>query len=167
MARPPVKLEGLALALGVPRAVAAVQRDMRRLAAVWSARAMPDNPTHRERTRDEIPGGSHGTGFGRGAGMNATLKSAALAAGFAALIAGSLGCFTAMAVSSASSPRPDSPIGNDTIIAAGRPDAALAQRLGTSEAVAFLGERNTYMLVKGGEELLQIATQLDGARVDL
>jgi len=60
--------------------------------------------------------------------------------------------------------RPPQPVLIDTIFAVGRPDAALAQELGT-QAIAFLGEKNTYLLIEGGDVLMQIATEVDGERI--
>lgn len=89
----------------------------------------------------------------------------ALVAGFIALIAGSLGCAT-MAATSAADNHTDfynKPVLSDEIIAIGRPDASLSKSIGQPDAVAFIGQKNTYLLYKGGEELEKIAQmKLDG-----
>jgi hypothetical protein len=82
--------------------------------------------------------------------------------------AGLSGCFSSM-VDYANQRGPEfyQPVLTDTILAVGEPDAALAQALGVPHAVAFLGEKNTYLLIEGGEILMQIAAELDGKRIAL
>jgi hypothetical protein len=85
----------------------------------------------------------------------------------AALIGG-LGCAT-MAVTSGSSNTKvieGAVVLSDDIIAFGRPDEAMAKQMGKSNAVAFLGKANTYLLVEGGDALLSMA-KLDPARLTL
>ncbi len=82
-----------------------------------------------------------------------------------AVVAGSGGCFSITAQSDAHANR--KLLFTDTIFAVGRPDTALTQQLGVPVAVAFLGMKNTYMLLEGGEALIQIATELDGNRISL
>lgn len=50
----------------------------------------------------------------------------------------------------------------DRILALGIPDAAMGQKIGNTNAIAFLGEKHTYLLLEGGAELNAIARQLDG-----
>ena len=103
--------------------------------------------------------------------MKNQTKWLALVLGFVSLIAGSLGCATMAATSAVS--RNDSdfyskPALSDEIIAIGKPDEALAKKIGQEHVVAFLGIKNTYMLYKGGEELEQIAQlKLEGKRLDI
>jgi hypothetical protein len=85
---------------------------------------------------------------------------------FIVLIAGSMGCAT-MYVSSLISSH-NNPVLTDEIVAIGRPDASLAEKMGQKNAIAFLGMKNTYMLFKGGEELEQIAQGgLDESRITM
>lgn len=102
--------------------------------------------------------------------MKYHLRWIALVAGFATLIAGSLGCAT-MAATSAASNHSDfyyTPVLSDEIIAIGRPDAALSKTIGQPDAVAFLGQKNTYLLYKGGDELERIAQlKLEGKRLNI
>ena len=89
-----------------------------------------------------------------------------LAAVFVVLVAGLSGClFNSMVDSAERSGNFSEPVLSDTIFAIGLPDAALARELGVLYAVAFLGEKNTYLLTEGGEVLLQIATELGGKRM--
>ncbi len=89
---------------------------------------------------------------------------------FAAGVVGGLGCATAMVASSGNSNAPahfNTPILTDTVFAVARPDAELAKTLGNSDAIAFLGKQNTYLLLEGGNKLMRIATELDGNRLTL
>jgi len=89
-----------------------------------------------------------------------------LAAVFVVLVAGLSGClFNSMVDSAEWRTNSSEPVLSDTIFAIGLPDAALARELGVPHAVAFLGEKNTYLLTEGGEVLLQVATELDGKRM--
>ena len=51
----------------------------------------------------------------------------------------------------------DKPAFTDEIVAIARPDAELAKKLNNPHVVAFLGLKNTYVLLKGGEELEAMA----------
>lgn len=57
---------------------------------------------------------------------------------------------------------------SDEILALGRPDETLAQKLGRNDVVAFLGTQYTYMIFEGGAELERIARSgLDPQRIQL
>lgn len=90
---------------------------------------------------------------------------------FAVGVAGSLGCATMLAAEAANSGDSDfyfKPVLSDEIVAIGRPDAALAKELGRSDAVAFIGLKQTYLLHKGGAELEYISQlKLDGKRMNI
>lgn len=100
--------------------------------------------------------------------MKTQMRWFALVAGFATLIAGSLGCAT-MAATNAASNHSDfynRPVLSDEIVAIGRPDAEVAKSIGQPDAVAFLGQKNTYLVYKGGAELESIfKLKLDGKRL--
>lgn len=55
----------------------------------------------------------------------------------------------------------------DSIYAMAHPDAALAKKIGTSDAIAFLGEEHTYLITTGGEEIINTASKLDGDRLEI
>lgn len=78
---------------------------------------------------------------------------------FIALIAGSFGCATSAAIQSTKSVEylAPKPILNDEIFAFAKVDAALAQKAGQGQLVAFLGMKNTYFLKIGGDEILRLA----------
>lgn len=60
------------------------------------------------------------------------------------------------------------PVLSDQIVAIGKPDAQLASELHNDHVVALLGEKNTYLLFKGGEELEQISKlNLDSNFMDI
>lgn len=93
-----------------------------------------------------------------------------LVAGFVALTAGSLGCATMAALNAADNHSDfyNRPALTDTIVAIGRPDPALTKDLGHPGAVAFIGEKNTYLIYRGGEELDRIAhLSLDWQRLQI
>lgn len=83
---------------------------------------------------------------------------------------GGLGCATYFA-SQAENPFSKNyhtkPIHQDTIYAMGRPDAALARKLGNDKVVAFLGKKNTYLLAEGGETIEAVGQALGSARLAL
>ena len=102
--------------------------------------------------------------------MKSRLRWLALVAAFIALIAGSLGCATMLAVSAATNHSDfyNTPVLSDAIIAIGRPDPGLAKEIGRPSAVAFIGEKNTYLVSKGGDELDGIAhLKLDWKHLDI
>jgi hypothetical protein len=55
----------------------------------------------------------------------------------------------------------------DEIIAFALPDTNLAAKLGTHDAVAFLGRKHTYLLSQGGSHLTNVAAQLDAERLKI
>lgn len=84
---------------------------------------------------------------------------------------GGLGCATLVATSA---PNPkayahyNKPVLTDTIFALGRPDSALAKKIGHEGTIAFLGKQHTYLLVEGGKQLNDVAqAALDGNRLVL
>jgi hypothetical protein len=79
---------------------------------------------------------------------------------------GPLGCITAE-VTSQSIPSTTVPVQTDTVLGVGQPNAAALQALGNPNALAFLGRNHTYLLVEGGDLLLQASKRLDGAKVGL
>lgn len=103
--------------------------------------------------------------------MNEQMRWLSLVMALVVGIAGSMGCATMAATSAVKSGDADfyfKPVLSDEIVAIGRPDATLAQQLGQSNAVAFIGLKHTYLLHKGGEELERIAQlKLDGKRLDI
>ena len=102
--------------------------------------------------------------------MKYQLKWLALTIVFALAVGGSMGCATILAteVYSSGGHTTKSLVLTDKIVAIGKPDAALAKELGNNECVAFVGEKNTYMLHQGGAQLLQISQMhLDPARMEL
>lgn len=102
--------------------------------------------------------------------MKFQLQWIALVMMFVIGVAGSLGCAT-MAASSISDGSRDfyyKPILNDEIVAIGRLDTATAKEIEQDNVVAFIGLKNTYLLNKGGDELLRISQlKLDGKRMDI
>lgn len=102
--------------------------------------------------------------------MKYQIQWLALVMTFIVGIAGSMGCAT-MAASSIGDGSNDfyyTPILNDEIVAIGRLDAATAKEFEQDNAVAFIGLKNTYLLHKGGDELLRISQlKLDGKRMDI
>jgi hypothetical protein len=93
----------------------------------------------------------------------------AVVLGLGAAVVGGVGCATAV-VSSGSNSTTKTVEGavvlSDNIVAFGRPDEAMAKAIGKTDAVAFLGTTNTYLLLEGGDALLSMA-QLDPARLAL
>lgn len=89
---------------------------------------------------------------------------------FAAGAIGGLGCATMLA-SERRNPRANAHYNRavllDTVSALARPDAKLAKKIENEHAVAFLGEKHTYLLMEGGERLLRVADELDGERIVL
>ena len=77
---------------------------------------------------------------------------------------GGLGCAT-MYAANRDNPRAEKhynePILTDTICALAIPDESLSEKVG-SDAIAFLGQKHTYLLVQGGDELVRIGRELDG-----
>jgi hypothetical protein len=62
----------------------------------------------------------------------------------------------------------NNPVLSDDILAIGRPDEAILKQMELSNTIAFIGEKNTYMLYLGGEELEQISNlKLDGKRMTI
>jgi len=59
------------------------------------------------------------------------------------------------------------PVLTDSIFALARPDEVLAKKIEAPGAVAFLGKKQTYLLVEGGAVLSQIASELDGEKITL
>lgn len=55
----------------------------------------------------------------------------------------------------------------DSIFALARPDAKLTEKLSTTNAIALLGKKHTYLLVEGGDTLIRVASQLDPDRLEL
>lgn len=94
---------------------------------------------------------------------------AAIVLGFVSLVAGSLGCATILATESSRSTHhtPPKPLFDDEIFALGKVDEATTQKIGRGPLVAFLGNKQTYLLERGGDKLLQIARQLDGRKLRL
>jgi hypothetical protein len=89
---------------------------------------------------------------------------------FSAGLVGGLGCATLFATSELVSGSPEyynKPILTDTVFALARPDARLAKKIGSADAIIFLGKKNTYLLIEGGNKLLRISSELDGGRVKL
>lgn len=86
-------------------------------------------------------------------------------------VAGSFGCATTAAsyyVDDGTYSFYYKPILNDEIVAIGRLDAATAKKIEQENAVAFIGLKNTYLLLKGGDELQRISQlKLDGKRMDI
>ena len=106
--------------------------------------------------------------------MKDQAKYLGLVAGLVVLVSGLSGCFTIMtgqaqyrADKAAEFKHFNVPILSDTIFAVGRLDAASAKVLEVPDAVAFLGTKNTYMVLEGGTGLMQAATELDGKRITL
>ena len=80
----------------------------------------------------------------------------------AALIGG-LGCASTVVVGTALRKTPEQPgeiVLTDTIVAYGVPGPELAKKIDNPNAIAFIGEQKTYLLVRGGDELLRIAKEL-------
>lgn len=77
----------------------------------------------------------------------------------------SLGCFTLMTVADMPT-RPDppsqTPLKKDILFAIGQPDQAILSKIKNPHALVFLGTSNSYLLVEGGEDLMQISKALDG-----
>lgn len=96
-------------------------------------------------------------------------RFAVIVFGFVSLVAGSLGCATILATESAKTTHytPPKPLFDDEIFALGQVDAATAQKIGRGPLVAFLGNKQTYLLEQGGDKLLHIAQQLDGRKLRL
>ncbi len=89
---------------------------------------------------------------------------------FSAGLVGGLGCATAMVASSGNSNAYayyHTPILTDTIFALARPDDALAKKIGNDDSIAFIGKKNTYLLIEGGNQLMNIAKELNGDRLTL
>ena len=85
-------------------------------------------------------------------------------------VVGGLGCATAMVMGMPNSNAHDhyhKPVLADRILALGIPDTAMGQKIGNTNAIAFLGEKHTYLLLEGGAELNAIARQLDGLYLKL
>lgn len=101
--------------------------------------------------------------------MKFQIQWLALVLAFAVGVAGSLGCATMVASETVNKSDGDfynKPVVSDEIVAIGKPDAALSKELGQEHLVAFIGQKNTYLLYKGGEELEQVAQlNLDGKRM--
>jgi hypothetical protein len=89
---------------------------------------------------------------------------------FSAGLVGGLGCATLFATAELSSGNPEyynKPVLTDSVFALARPDAVLAKKIGSTDAIVFLGRKNTYVLIEGGNKLLRISSELDGDRVKL
>ena len=83
---------------------------------------------------------------------------------------GGLGCATWLATSR-SNPNAynhyNKPILTDSIFALGRPNEAMARKIGNTNAIAFLGKQHTYLLVEGGTQLNNITRELEGVALTL
>lgn len=82
---------------------------------------------------------------------------------------GGLGCATYLAANKRNpyaAAHYGKPILSDTICAIATPDPSLAKKIG-QDAVAFLGQKHTYLLVQGGEELVRVGRELDGERLTI
>jgi hypothetical protein len=89
---------------------------------------------------------------------------------FVLLCAGLLqGCFgmKAAQLSASGSKSSREVAASDVLIAAGRLSESDSKRLGLSADIILVGEKATYLLTKGGEELLSISENLDGNRIFL
>lgn len=85
-----------------------------------------------------------------------------LLAASAALIGG-LGCASTVVVGTALKRTPDMEgdvVLTDTILAYGVPGPELTKKIDNPQAMAFIGQQKTYLLVKGGDELMRIAREL-------
>lgn len=96
-----------------------------------------------------------------------TLRSAILLISCAGLVGG-MGCATMLATSMdnehyVSVEAKD--LFTDDVLAFAIPDEKLAGKLGTRDAVAFLGKKQTYLLTQGGSILTNVAAQLDPDRL--
>ena len=87
-----------------------------------------------------------------------------------AAVIGGMGCATTALVASSTQRGPSTEgavAWTDTIVALGRPGPELARKINNPTAMAFLGTEHTYLLVKGGDTLANVAKGLDPARVEL
>lgn len=87
----------------------------------------------------------------------------------AALIGG-LGCASTVVVGTALQKSPAQQgdvVLTDTIVAYGVPGPELAKKMDNPNAMAFIGQQKTYLLVKGGDELMRIAKELQPEHVVL
>jgi len=109
----------------------------------------------------------------KGDELECQIQWLALVLGLVVSVAGSMGCATMAATEAAghmgegggSDPKL---VLEDEVVAIGRPDAALAKKLGQEHVVAFIGLKKTYLLNKGGEDLERIAQlKLDGRRMEV
>src|SRR5262245_17197551 len=82
-------------------------------------------------------------------------------------VIGGVGCFTVMLVAADFNGPTTQKMHSDTIFAVAVFDEGLARRLNTKDGIAFLGERNTYLMVQGGAQLLRIAKEVDGNKLKL
>lgn len=90
--------------------------------------------------------------------------------GAAAAVVGGFGCATLTVSDRAGrtySVKEGEVLLNDTIVALGKPDAALAQQICNANAVAFFGKAHTYLLVEGGQALLEFSKRLDSDKLSL
>ena len=82
------------------------------------------------------------------------------------LLTGTSGCLTTTLIEKLEDPKAGTkiefPVINDTIVAIGQPDKALLEHLGHPKTIAFLGEKHTYFLLEGGEDLVQMSKVLNG-----
>jgi hypothetical protein len=106
--------------------------------------------------------------------MKEQLRWFGFVAVFSAVTAATLGCYTYWSLKrtkeevSRGTRRTQEILQSDEIIALGRPDASLSEKLGQKHAVAFLGRKSTYLLYQGGEELERISElSLNGRRLDI
>ena len=56
---------------------------------------------------------------------------------------------------------------DDTVLALGIPNEELANQMGNTKTVVFLGKNKTYLLVDGGQRLASLRQQLDNKRLTL
>lgn len=89
-----------------------------------------------------------------------------LAIGILGLITG---CFSGLAADQyRNSPIPSaSPVLSDSILAMGQPDEALLQKLQCPQALIFIGEHKSYLLLEGGQTLLAVSKELDANKIIL
>lgn len=83
---------------------------------------------------------------------------------------GGLGCATMLALDSGHSKKyafHNTPILTDSIFAIGKPDAAMAAKIGNTNAIAFLGKQHTYLLLEGGTQLNDVARNMEGIPLTL
>ncbi len=83
---------------------------------------------------------------------------------------GGLGCATMLALDSGRSRKNafhNKPILTDSVFAIGKPDAAMAAKIGNTNAIAFLGKQHTYLLLEGGTQLNDVARTMEGIPLTL